>query len=140
MTVDIQAPGSIGAGAISAEALISEVVTAGSQASVTYSSIPATWRDIRVVVRGRGDTAAVNSNLLLQFNGDTGANYHEQHVLGQAAAAGGGITLAGTSIFLGQLPAATPTANVAGGGPATILDYRGATFQQAAHHQQNLKN
>src|SRR5258706_674206 len=75
MTVDIQAPGSIGAGAISAEALISEVVTAGSQASVTYSSIPATWRDIRVVVRGRGDTAAVNSNLLLQFNGDTGANY-----------------------------------------------------------------
>jgi hypothetical protein len=49
-------------------------VTLGSAASsVTFSSIPATYRDLILVANPKA-TAAVN-NLRLQFNGDTASNY-----------------------------------------------------------------
>ena len=48
-------------------------VTLGSAASsVTFSSIPATYRDLIVVIEG---TTATNFNLTTQVNSDTGNNY-----------------------------------------------------------------
>ena len=49
-------------------------VTLGSTAaSVTFSSIPATYRDLILVVAGTTTSAA---NLTTQVNGDTGNNYN----------------------------------------------------------------
>jgi len=50
-------------------------LTLGSSASsVTFSSIPATYRDIVYVISGQLVSASV-TNTLLRFNGDTGSNY-----------------------------------------------------------------
>jgi hypothetical protein len=50
-------------------------VTLGSSASsVTFSSIPATYRDLVMVVNGITTT---NANLDIRINGDTGSNYPE---------------------------------------------------------------
>jgi hypothetical protein len=48
-------------------------ITLGSSASsVTFSSIPATYRDLVLVVNG---TLTDNTNIRVRFNGDTGSNY-----------------------------------------------------------------
>lgn len=55
-------------------------ITLGSPASsVTFGSIPATYRDLRLVVTCIGGT---NFNLSLRFNGDTGTNYNRVSMAG----------------------------------------------------------
>jgi hypothetical protein len=120
--------------------LITETVTSGTAADVTFSSIATTWRDLVVVVRGRGTTAAVAVNILLQFNTDTGANYDYEYIHAQNTTLGGAGTVATTSAFIGQLTAASGTANVAGSCRAEILDYRGTTFQKAGTFHSNGKS
>lgn len=110
--------------------LISSTTTSGSAASVTISSIPATYKDLELHVTGRGDAAGVTSAILrLQFNGDTAANYdyeiYERNASGGAGDVGG---VAQTSIRLGSLPAATAGASRAGSSIVIIPDYAGTTF------------
>jgi hypothetical protein len=55
-------------------------VTLGSSASsVTFSSIPATYRDLVLVINA---TASNNINVDVRFNGDTGSNYPEVFMAG----------------------------------------------------------
>lgn len=127
----------VGAGSVGAEVLISEVVTSSSQASVTFSSIPATWRNLRVIVNGRGDTAASTVNVLLQLNGDTGANY--DYMYSQAPAGGSIQAVAATSAIIGNVSGSTAPANVASGTDAVIYNYIGTTFQKYIWQQSGVK-
>lgn len=52
--------------------LIDSQVLSTSAASVTFSSIPATYRDLVLVVTG---TTNQNNNSGIRFNSDTGSNY-----------------------------------------------------------------
>jgi hypothetical protein len=63
--------------------LIASNVLGSSAASVTFSSIPATYRDLVLVV----EAAVVSSSndLYLRFNGDTGSNYSEVTMRGADA-------------------------------------------------------
>lgn len=115
-----------------ARTLISEVVTSGSQASVTFSGIAATYRDLEIRVRGRGDTAATTVTVLLQFNSDTGTNYSAQHQRTVSTATDFSQVTGQTSIPLQEIPAASATANHSGGVIVTVLDYRGTTFFKTA--------
>jgi len=64
--------------------------TLGSAASsITFGSIPATYRDLRIVVSVRSDS--VNSpyaQCRLQFNADTGSNYPTVEMTGDGSSAG----------------------------------------------------
>jgi hypothetical protein len=51
---------------------IATTTMAGTAVSVTFSSIPATYTDLRLVVVA---TTSVADSISLQFNGDTAANY-----------------------------------------------------------------
>src|SRR5260221_13815867 len=42
---------------------------------VTFSSIPATYNHLRVIVMGRGTESAASTALILTFNNDTATNY-----------------------------------------------------------------
>lgn len=125
--VTITIPGVAGSGG---QVLINEVVTSGSQANVTFSSIAATYRDLLVVVRGRGTASATAVNVLLQFNGDTGANYDYEDWHAVSTTAAGAQTVGATSAFIGLLMGATATANRASVSRAYISDYRGTTFDK----------
>jgi len=66
-------------------------VTLGSSASsVTFSSIPGTYRDLVIVT----DTLASANGLILgfRFNGDTGSNYSRVWMLGDGVNPGSGTT------------------------------------------------
>ena len=63
-------------------------VTLGSSASsVTFSNIPATYRDLILVIQG---TVPVASNIGLRFNGDSGSNYSYVYAFGSGSSTGTG--------------------------------------------------
>lgn len=113
--------------------LIQEVVTSGSQADVTFSSIPATYRDLEICIRGRGTTAAVEIPIHLQFNGDTAANYHAAVGVADGVSCTSAQNLSQTAMErLMDIPAASATASYAGSGVIVIGNYRGTTFFKSA--------
>lgn len=60
-------------------------VTLGSTAtSITFSSIPASYRDLVLVVNGKATATAA---LRIRVNGDTGNNYSWTRLIGEAAGA-----------------------------------------------------
>lgn len=111
--------------------LITETVTSSSASSVSFTSIAATWRDLVVVVRGRGTKSAVSCTVGMRFNNDSGSNY--DRIDGEVTQAGltTGEVVAGTSIGVGYLAAANAPANVADTIEIIIADYKGTTFQKA---------
>jgi hypothetical protein len=114
--------------------LIQEVVTSGSQSNVTFAAIPGTYRNLELKITGRGDTGAVNTKVLLQFNSDTGANYDTDIwiLAGGGAAAVTGSGAAQTSIACVYLAASSAPAGAVGACAVEILDYKGTTFHKSA--------
>jgi hypothetical protein len=115
----------------SAVALISEhIVPVGGEASVTFLSIPNTYRDLRIVVRGRGSKAAAITTLFMRVNNDSSAIYDYAKVeFGNTTAFSSG-SVAQTSWHIGYLNAASSPAGVASAAEVQILDYRGTTFHK----------
>ena len=64
--------------------LISETVLGSAQASVTFSSIPGTYKDLVVEFVG---TASAFDTAAFRVNGDTGTNYSFTRVQGDGSAA-----------------------------------------------------
>jgi hypothetical protein len=85
---------------------IANTVLGSSAASVSFTSIPSTYRHLILVTYDRSDTAATNTGRRLQFNGDTAASYYAQGVTGVAAATSAAETLAATGGRLGPMTAA----------------------------------
>lgn len=63
---------------------IATTTLGSAQASYTFSSIPGTYTDLIVVVKGDG---SANTNGLMQYNGDTGTNYSMTALYGTGSAA-----------------------------------------------------
>jgi hypothetical protein len=64
-------------------------LTLGSaQATVTFSSIPATYRDLRLVCNVRTNRAATNNPMRLRVNGDSGNNYSRVAMYGDGSSPG----------------------------------------------------
>jgi hypothetical protein len=120
-----------GGGGSGAEVLISEQSPVATN-TVSFTSIPATYRDLRVVVRGRGTVAAISTSVLMQFNGDTGTNY-ERDRMGttngsSVNASASASNFAETSIPLGTFPGSTASTSITASADCRIFDYRGTTF------------
>jgi len=119
---------------------IAESVLVGTTASVTFSSIPATYRALQLHVVCRSDTAALATNLLMRFNGDTAANYDHQDVGGQAAAPAASELLAQTSIQIKEMTGASVAANHPAAFTINIAWYAGATFLKLVNAQSTWSN
>jgi len=65
--------------------IASNTVGAGGVASVTFSSIPATYTDLVVKGSVRTNNNAVFDNLQLRFNSDSGANYSRLFLVGDGS-------------------------------------------------------
>lgn len=120
-------------GAVGAEILLSEVVTSGSQASVTFSSIAGSYRDLVVRVRGRNTSSNTSTNPSIQLNGDTGANYVWENFNANSTTINASQNTSATAFPLSELPAATATANHSGYSQVVISDYRGTTFYKSIY-------
>lgn len=95
--------------------LISEVTTSANQASVTFSSIPATFKKLELRIFGRTNRSGNdNDNVLIRFNGDSGANYGHGRTGFFGTSSFGETGTGETSAIIGTLSAATSQANGAG--------------------------
>lgn len=73
--------------------------TLGTAASsVTFSSIPAIYTDLVIVIAGTSSTSA---EIYCQFNGDTGSNYSRTFIYGDGASAVSGRNSSGTAFSVG---------------------------------------
>src|SRR4051812_9058670 len=66
----------LGGGGSSDFGRITETVLGSAQATIPFSSIAATYRHLKIIITGRGDTAVNNfCRVRLRLNSDSGANY-----------------------------------------------------------------
>lgn len=61
---------------------LAELTLGSSASTVTFSNIPATYRDLRIVVNA---AVSAEGNLQIRVNGDTGNNYAQLRMLGYAS-------------------------------------------------------
>jgi hypothetical protein len=59
--------------------------------SVVFSTIPATYRDLIIVLSG---TTSVDTTILIRFNSDSGSNYSYVQMFGNGSVAGAGANTA----------------------------------------------
>jgi hypothetical protein len=95
--------------------------TLGSNAaSVTFSDIPGTYTDLRLVAFARSTRSATNDFLLLRFNSDSGSNYSRTYLYGNGTSAlstrNSNLTLATVDSF----PAANSSSGIF---CATVIDF-----------------
>lgn len=109
---------------------IAEFVLAIATASITFSSIPGTYRHLMLAWEGRGDTAATNTALVVQANADAGTNYDVQLVNTSAASTTSAATTATANPQLGFMSAASAPAAYAGGGQIVVPNYTSTTFHK----------
>lgn len=104
----------------------SSTVGSGGASSITFSSIAATYTDLKLVISGRSDVAAVSrSQIYLQFNTDTGSNYSYRRILGYDSSSTLSDTFTGTpstAAFI-AIPAAAATASTFGNTEIYIPNY-----------------
>lgn len=89
----------------------------GSSASITFSSIPSTYKHLQIRALGR------NSSGYIRFNSDTGANYSRHWLRGNGTAASATGGASQTEMYGFEFTDNGDTANVYGVGIIDILDY-----------------
>jgi hypothetical protein len=79
---------------------IATTTLSSTSTSITFSSIPATFTDLRLVLVGNN---GVGSNTTrLRFNSDTATNYSRTYIEGDGSTAASGRNTSGTSILVGD--------------------------------------
>lgn len=116
---------------------LDEVITSGSQSSVSFPGISQDYRDLELRITGRGTDGANDVGIELQFNGDSGANYDYQQCFLTSSASY--VSQTGQSeMRVVQIPAGGSTANMPGGMTVTISDYsQGVFFKSVFSNGQN---
>jgi hypothetical protein len=95
----------------------SETILGADTATVSFSSIPATYRNLMLTVQVRNDNAAAGAtDGYMQFNGDTAANYSRSF-----GAWTGAVTNSGQTIAAAKCPAFFAINSGAAAGLATAL-------------------
>lgn len=93
---------------------LATVTLGGSDADITFASIPATYRDLILVVEG---TSNVSSNAYLYFNGDTtSGNYANVFAAGNGSSASSGSN--GIGAYVGGIYGSNRSLNI-----IQVMDY-----------------
>lgn len=76
---------------------LANLTLTGTDSSITFSSIPATYRDLVVTINGK---TTGNADIGLRLNGDSGSNYSFVYMGGNGSTTASGSTGSQTSIVL----------------------------------------
>ena len=103
--------------------LISSQTLGGTTASVTFSSIPSTYNDLKLVVSARGDATAYPVAINLKLNSDTATNYSYTNLLGNSSAASSTRVTSATVDAIPNVDGASATASTFGAWEIYIPNY-----------------
>ena len=91
--------------------LISSQVLGSSTASVTFSSIPQTYKDLVLRVSARTDYAGPNELLIMTFNGTGGTSYSNTTLIGNGSTVVSNRTSSAAYVRNGYIDGSTATTN-----------------------------
>ncbi|CAB4149273.1 hypothetical protein UFOVP538_23 [uncultured Caudovirales phage] len=104
---------------------IATVTLTGTQASIEFTSIAATYSHLQIRLMARSNrSAVVNDSLHLQLNSDTGTNYDDHYLIGDGSSAGAGAETSVSNISLYRITGAGAGTNTFGVSVIDILDYK----------------
>jgi hypothetical protein len=102
---------------------IATVALSGSQSTITFSSIPQTYKHLQLRLLGRTDRASADDYFSVRFNSDnTAANYRGHYLIGEGANVYSGDHGNDYAIY-GRLTGASASSNMFGVGVIDMLDY-----------------
>jgi hypothetical protein len=116
-------------------------VGSGGSSTITFSSIPQTYKHLQIRALARNTVANTDDNIHIRFNSDTGNNYSCHFFYGNQTSKAAGV--AGSSdLMIGfRVPGASSSANMFGVGVVDILDYNNSnkykTIRSITGHNQN---
>ena len=117
--------------------LISSVtVGSGGAANITFSSIPATYTDLQLVLSGRGTTSAVDTDVTFSINSST-SNFSWRLLQGNGSAAS---SANGLTTRAGFITAATATANTFGSIQYYFPNYTSSNYKSISADTVNENN
>lgn len=123
------------------ESISTVTVGAGGTSTVTFTSIPSTFKHLQIRGIARVTGATTDANIYMNFNGDSASNYSQHYLFGNGSgpAAGGGSS---SSVEIGiRATGANSTSGVFGAGVIDILDYANTnkykTVRSLNGHDQN---
>jgi len=104
---------------------IASVTANGSQTTVTFSSIPATYKHLQIRFIGRSLRNGVSDNLGIYFNSDQTTNYATHYLRADGGTAVSSADINATETFLNESVRASGTSNTLTNSVAIIdiLDY-----------------
>ena len=103
--------------------LIASTTLAAASPSVTFSSIPATYRDLVLVYSGRTSGTADGDALNARFNGDTGSNYSGVRMGGLVGFGPFSNTFTETFTYIGRIDTSISSNIDPTPGVVSIMDY-----------------
>lgn len=107
--------------------VIEHIELASAQSSITFSSIPNTFTDLKIVLSGRSTKTANNiDNVLIRFNADSGTNYSTRILYGTGSGVNSAASGAGSNTalwFTFYAVTANQTANTFGNYEIYIPNY-----------------
>lgn len=119
---------------------ISESILTGTAASVTFSSIPTTYRSLQLHVLARNDAALTSLTGHIRFNGDTTAIYDTQQMAAFATTASAAEVINGTSGQIGDVSAANAPAGAVSVMVVNIPWYANTSFWKSFISNAKLSN
>jgi hypothetical protein len=91
-----------------------DVVLSSPQATMDFTSIPSTFRSLKIVAQGRSDQGGVNAQMLVRLNNDSGNNYLWQIVAANATTPTATEGISQSSFLVGNVSAAGAPASSPG--------------------------
>jgi hypothetical protein len=107
--------------------VISTTTVGTAAATVTFSSIPATYTDLVLVCAARTTRAATSDNLVVRFNSDSTAIYSSSNLFGDVNGIGSARSSSDTSCFWSFIPSASQSSGRFGVAAMNILNYSNTT-------------
>ena len=105
---------------------IQTVNLTGSQATISFASIPNTFKHLQIRGLARSTNASNYADLRLRCNSDTGSNYFSHYLYGDGSGVGATGAANQSFIFSAELPASSSAASIFGVSVIDILDYTSA--------------
>lgn len=116
--------GAAAGGGTSYESISTVLVGGGGASTITFSSIPATYKHLQVRGISRDTSSTYASNdMVMQLNSDTGANYSWHRLYGTGSAAAADAASGASYMDIGQESTAAASASFFGTSVVDILDY-----------------
>lgn len=110
--------------------LISQQILTSAVSTITFASIPGSYKKLILQVTARGTAAADTAGVSVRFNGDSGANYDYERIASGTGSLARSAGVAVTMSTVGKITAANGTSGQGGRLTVEIPDYADANFRK----------